>query len=98
MSVYARPHPNIPCLTSADGDDAEAAETVGRAMQEAKVSVKVIEAFRRSDLLEMHNGGYATALFIQNAQRAGLEKCRLKPALVDLLVTDLDRQRGELWD
>ena len=82
----------------ADGDDAKAAEIVRKAMQEANLSVQVIEAFKQSDLLEMHNvGGYTTALFIQNARRAGLEKCRLKPALVDLLVADLDRLRGE-WD
>jgi len=91
-------HALIPCHASADGDDAKAAEMVRRAMLEANLSVKVIEAFKQSDLLELHNvGGYTSALFIQNAQRAGLDKCRLKPALVDLLVADLDRLRGE-WD
>jgi len=99
MSVYALIQCHaMPCLS----DDAEAAEMVLKAMQEANLSVEVIEAFKQSDMLELHNiGGYTTALLIKNAKRAGLEKC-LKPALVDLLVTDLDRlgggERMHAWD
>ena len=82
--------------TPADGDDEKIAEIIRKAMQEADLSENVIEAFSRSDLLKMHRvGGYTNALFIQNVQRAGLEKCDLKPGLVDLLVTALESQRGE---
>ena len=97
MSVHAL----IPCHhghASADGDDdvKDAMEMVRKAMQDAKLLVKVIEAFGPSDLLTMHNvGGYITAIFIRSARRVGLEKCRLKPTLVNLLVADLDRLRGE---
>ena len=77
----------------ADGDT-KAAEMVRKAMQEAKLSEKDIKEFSQSDLLAMYKGGYKSAYRIQNAQRAGLEKC-LDPALVDILVTALDGQRGE---
>lgn len=88
-------HALISCHASTD--DAKAADVVRKAMQEANITVTVIEAFKPSDLLELYNvGGYTTALLIQNAQRAGLEKC-LKPAFVDLLVNELDRLRRE-WD
>ena len=77
----------------ADGDTK--AEIVRKAMQEAKLSEKDINEFSQSDMLAMYAGGYQSVYRIQNAQRAGLEKC-LVPALVDILVTALDGQRGEL--
>ena len=65
-------------------------------MREAKLPEETIEAFSQLDLLKMHRiGGYTTALFIRTAQRAGLEKCDLTPALVDLMVSAIEKQRGE---
>ena len=84
---------HIPCL-HADGDTKEA-EMVRKAMQEAKLSEEDIKEFGQSDLSALYKGGYKSAYRIQNAQRAGLEKC-LDPALVDILVNALDSHRGEL--
>ena len=78
----------------ADGDT-KAAEMVRKAMHEAKISERVIKEFSPSDLSAMYKGGYKSAYRIQNAQRAGLEKF-LDPAMVDILVTTLDGQRGGL--
>ena len=78
----------------ADGDT-KAAEMVRKAMQEAKLSEMDIQEFSQSDLSAMFKGGYTSAYRIQKAQRAGLEKC-LDPALVDILVTALAGQRGEM--
>ena len=92
MNVHALLSHAIP----EDAGDAEVAEMVREAMRETKLPEETIEAFSQSDLLKMHGiGGYTTALFIRNAQRAGLEKCGLTPALVDLLVSAIERQRGE---
>ena len=72
------------------------AELVRKAMLDLNLPVETIDAFGQSDLLKLYLGGYTNAFFIQNAQRAGLEKCCLKPALEDLLVGDLGRLRGEI--
>ena len=82
---------NVHALSS--HEDAEVAKMVREAMREAKLSEETIEAFSQSDLSKMHRfGGYTTALFIKNDQRAGLEKCGLTPALVDHMVSALERQ------
>ena len=86
-------HTLIPCHVSADGDDAKA-EMVHTALHEANLSEKDIREFDQSDLLAMYKGGYKSAHRIQNAQRAGLEKC-LDLALVDIIVKS---QLGEPQD
>ena len=92
MNVHALSSHAIP----EDAGDAEVAEKVREAMREAKLPEETIGAFSRSDLLKMHRvGGYTASIFIRNAQRSGLEKCGLTPALVDHMVSALEKQRGE---